>query len=182
MSLCTVLCNSFYCEKLFCEVGLEKSTAWRHRMSLNVWLKLMDCFHLLRPCPDLSYSLPHPIYSATSLSLSSSNPPLYCCLLLVQTSLFTFSHPHFYSLVFVPRDAEAQEAGSIWQMYIKHSRACGWQAFVWGQCSKNTKAQASVGFAQSDDGCTSTCTKTHTELGPYTQISSYSSWAVAFFF
>lgn len=39
--------------QLLSEDELEKCTAWRHRMSLNVWVKLMDCFLLLCPWPLL---------------------------------------------------------------------------------------------------------------------------------
>lgn len=71
----------------------KKSVAWRHRMSLNVWVKLMDCFLLLCPWPLL---LPHSFPSPMQPLLSSPSIPdslLSFSSSLVSTSLFTVSHP-----------------------------------------------------------------------------------------
>lgn len=61
---------------VFFEDELEESMAVRQKMSLNVWVKLMDCFLLLCPWPPL---LPHSSHLQRRLSLSpDSSCPISC--------------------------------------------------------------------------------------------------------
>lgn len=103
---------------------LGKSTARRHRMSLNVWLKLMDCLRLLCPCPRL---LPRSSHLQRSLSFLIFQPkfPLLLLVFQPQTTLFT---PSFApSFCFYASECSSTEGGinvtATRQMYTQCTHA-----------------------------------------------------------
>lgn len=91
--LCRELCNvptvrNTHTQLFYSEDEPEKREARGRRMSLNVWVKLMDCFLPLRPWPLL---LPRSSQTQTTLPLILPHPPsqIFTLLFLVQESLFT---------------------------------------------------------------------------------------------
>ena len=114
--------------QLFSKDELEKSMAWRHGMSLNVWVKQMDCFSLLWLWPLL---LPH-----QSHIQSKCNPPfslilhsrftLFSLVFLVITSP-SFPHPHPSSCFCASGHSSSRQDQSDSKADVHNTHKCMWR-------------------------------------------------------
>lgn len=119
----------------FPKEGVETSVARRRRMSLNVWVKLMDCFPQPWPWPRSLLHLSHNhSNTACPLSVILSFFPLVLAS-SAQTSPFIFSHPCSCA------GGHSSKAGGIKltarQMHTIHAHELGWPSgCVEDLCSK----------------------------------------------
>lgn len=118
----TVKNTGTHAQLFFSEDELEKSMARRHWMSLNMWVKLMDCFLPLCPWPLLLPRSSH-IQCNLSLTLHPRITLPRSCRLGSNISVY-FLPPSPHPLVSEPQDTVAQQAGSIWQQHrSQHTHA-----------------------------------------------------------
>lgn len=133
-TLCGELCNiptvrntHMHFFFFFTEDEPEKSEAWGRWMSLNVWVKLMDCFLLLCPWPPLLLHSSRPKTPSSPCSSPSSSPDIYSAPLSQSFSVYFLS---LFSC-FWAWGHRRTTRGSIWQQ----DRCTGTRGWQTGFCT-----------------------------------------------